>query len=575
MVRQPMPGVVYASSSDITRYVRAGALGNETLAAAFSASFEKHAAQPAIAGPDGRMTYGELDERTDRLAAALLGLGLQPLDRALFQMANSPELLIATVACLKAGIIPVCTLAAHREQEIGQLGRHAEARVWFVQGDDEKFDLPGFAERLRPAIPSMAHVIVARGAPRAGQLSMEGLIEKDSTPKAGVQAVTESLDPFQAAVFQLSGGTTGVSKIIPRFSNDYLGSMHAVIESARRRAPEVVFSAGPLLHNAGFVCHWGPGLLLGSTIVISRDFTEDGLLDLFLQHRPTWVFLPKPLLVRLIAARKRRGGDLSSVRSCTTLGAGPIIRRELGTRPTNTFGMAEGPIMMTRPDDPDEALADTVGRPLSPLDEVRLVRPDTLEEVGAGEMGELLWRGPYTLRGYYRADERNRESFTRDGFLRTGDLMRRRDVGYVFEGRLKDIVKRAGESISCDEIERVLRDLPGIADVAVVPVPDEVYLEKACACLVLQPGAAAPTVAGLGQILAGAGLAKFKWPEHVQIYDAFPTTTSGKLSKPLLREQAAARLRGAAHETARRAPHGPAHLEAEGDGRVLPRQAGP
>jgi non-ribosomal peptide synthetase component E (peptide arylation enzyme) len=108
-----------------------------------------------------------------------------------------------------------------------------------------------------------------------------------------------------------------------------------------------------------------------------------------------------------------------------------------------------------------------------------------------------------------------------------------------------------------------------------VPVPDEVYLEKACACLVLQPGAAAPTVASLGQVLAAAGLAKFKWPEHVQVYDAFPTTTSGKLSKPLLREQAAARLKGAAHETERRAPHGPAHLEAEGDGRVLPRQAGP
>jgi non-ribosomal peptide synthetase component E (peptide arylation enzyme) len=383
----------------------------------------------------------------------------------------------------------------------------------------------------------------------------------------------QRLDPFQAAVFQLSGGTMGISKIIPRFSNDYLGSMRAIIAGAQRKSPEVVFSAGPLLHNAGFVCHWGPGLLLGSAIVISRDFSEDGLLELFLRHRPTWVFLPKPLLVRLVVAKNRRGVDLGFMRSCTTMGAGPIIQRETGARPTNTFGMAEGPVMITRPDDALEALVDTVGRPLSPEDEVRIVKPGTLTEVAAGETGELLWRGPYTLRGYYQSDERNRASFTADGFLRSGDLMRCRIIDgrrcYIFEGRLKDIVKRAGESISCEEIERALRDSPGIADIAVVPVPDEVYLEKACACIVLQPGEDAPTVASLGQVLAKSGLAKFKWPEHVQVYDAFPTTRSGKLSKPLLREQAAARLKGAANESPRSASHGPTHLEVEGDGRVL------
>jgi 2,3-dihydroxybenzoate-AMP ligase len=545
-----MPGVLYPPQDDLERYVQAGALGFDTLAGAYIAAFERHADHLALTGPEGNLSYRELDERTDRLAAALLGLGIEPLDRALFQVANSPELVVATIACLKAGVIPICTLATHRELEIGELGRHARARLWFVQGDDEKFDLRGFAERLRPAIASISHVVVARGAPLPGQWSMQALIETESPTRARakIRELVNTFDPFQAAVFQLSGGTTGVSKIIPRFSNDYLGSMRALLAAAERSTPEVVFSAGPLLHNAGFVCHWGPGLLLGSAIAISRDFTEDGLLDAFLRYRPTWAFMPKPLMLRLVAAKKRRGADLSFLRSASALGAGPIIRRETGARPTIFFGMAEGPVMMTRPDDPDEALEDTVGRPLTSCDEIRLVKPGTMEEVRDGETGELVWRGPFTLRGYYKADERNRESFTTDGHLRTGDLMSRRSIDgrtyYVFQDRLKDIVKRAGESISCDEIERALRASPGIADIAVVPVPDAVYLEKACACIVLMPGAEPPSVASLGRILGQAGLAKFKWPEHVQIFDAFPTTASGKLSKPLLKEQAALRIRG-------------------------------
>jgi len=553
-VREPLAGVVYPPREVLERYVKAGGLSLDTLPGAFIAAFEHHAAQLAITGPDGSMTFAELDERSDRLAAALLRLGIQPLDRALFQMANSPELVIATIACLKAGVIPVCTLASHRELEIGQLGRHAEARLWFVQGDDEKFDLPGFAAGLSAEIPSMAEVVVARAAPRPGQRSLEALIasEPAAAARATVRALVKTFDPFQAAVFQLSGGTTGVSKIIPRLSNDYLGQMRAILAAMKRAAPEVVFSGGPMLHNAGFVCHWGPGMLIGSPVVISRDFTEDGLLELFLKYRPTWCFIPKPLLLRLIAATRRRNADLSFIRSIATMGGAPLIRRDLGVRPTSVFGMAEGPVMMTRPDDPLASLEETVGRPVCELDEVRLVKPGTTEPVAEGEMGELTIRGPFTLHGYYKADDKNRESFTPEGFLRSGDLLRCRVVEgrrcYVFEGRIKDIVKRAGETISCDEIERALRDSPGIADIAVVPVPDEVYMERACACVVLQPGAEAPTVRKFGEILSQKGLAKFKWPEHVQVFDAFPMTKSGKLSKPLLREAATQRIRAAIPE---------------------------
>ena len=546
--RFAMPGVVYPPREALERYVQAGELPVATLVGAYLDAFERFADQLAIIGPEATLTYRQLDERTDRLAAALMTLGAKPLDRAIFQMANSTELLVATIACLKAGVIPVCTLATHRELEIGSLGRHAEATLWFVDGDDEKFDLRAFAQTHRAAIPSIAHVIVARGAPLAGQIAMSALIEAQSAApaRAQVRECVAGLDPFQPAVFQLSGGTTGVSKIIPRFSNDYLCNMRRIIAATERSQPEVVFSGGPHLHNAGFVCHWGPGLLIGSAILVTRDYTEDGLLDAFLTYRPTWGFIPKPLLLRLVAGKNRRGADLSFMRIVATMGGAPTIRKEIGARPMSVFGMAEGPVMVTTWADTIEALDETVGRPISTLDEIRLVKPETMEDVPEGEMGELIVRGPYTLHGYYKADEKNRESFTPDGYLRTGDLLLRKQVGgnlcYQFQGRIKDIVKRAGETISCEEIERVVRHVPGVADCAVVPVSDPVYIERACACLILHPGAGAPSIASLGEHLARAGLAKFKWPEHVQIFESFPLTKSGKLSKPLLREQATERI---------------------------------
>jgi non-ribosomal peptide synthetase component E (peptide arylation enzyme) len=139
-VREPMPGVVYAPAHELREYVDAGLLTQETMGDAFRSSCKLHAYRMALVSAEVQYTYAQLDEATDRLGAAYLALGLKPLDRVVFQIANCPELIICFYACLKAGLIPICTLAAHREQEIGYLGNHAAARMHFVQGDDPKFD---------------------------------------------------------------------------------------------------------------------------------------------------------------------------------------------------------------------------------------------------------------------------------------------------------------------------------------------------------------------------------------------------------------------------------------------------
>jgi 2,3-dihydroxybenzoate-AMP ligase len=202
------------------------------------------------------------------------------------------------------------------------------------------------------------------------------------------------------------------------------------------------------------------------------------------------------------------------------------------------FGMSEGMLFFVRRDDPEEVRLETCGRPISPDDEVRLV-DDEGREVAPGAVGELTCRGPYTLRGYYGVPEYNARQFTRDGFYCTGDLMRRHPSGnYVVEGRKKDLINRGGEKISAEEIENLILAHPAVQNVACVPVPDPNLGEKMCACVVLKKNKKLE----LGQLvdfLKTREIAKFKLPERLEVFDEFPVSTFGKVSKKSLAEQVA------------------------------------
>jgi 2,3-dihydroxybenzoate-AMP ligase len=204
------------------------------------------------------------------------------------------------------------------------------------------------------------------------------------------------------------------------------------------------------------------------------------------------------------------------------------------------FGMAEGMFMLTPSSATEAVRHHTVGAPISPGDEVRILAPAGEDEVEDGEIGELAARGPYTIRGYYRAEEHNRNTFTSDGFYRTGDLARRHagteGVFYSIEGRIKDVINRGVEKIHAEEVEELIVQHVSVTTAALVAMPDPVLGEKACAYLELEPGAEPLTVATLGEHLLGLGLAKYKLPERVVIVSSLPLTNVGKVSKKGLRE---------------------------------------
>ncbi|MBX9359658.1 (2,3-dihydroxybenzoyl)adenylate synthase [Streptomyces sp. WAC04114] len=499
---------------------------------------QRAAATPeAIAVVDGdrRWTYRDLDERADRLAAGLHGLGLAPGDRVLVHLPNIAEFLELSFALFRLGAVPVMALPAHREAEIGHLLALSEAVAYVIPDTHLGFDHRPLARAVGEKAPALRHVLVA-GDPQ------------EFTALASLSAEPRPLpepDPSDVALLLLSGGTTGAPKLIPRTHDDYLYNAAAGAAVTGLTSGTRYLAALPVAHNFPLAC---PGLLgtlhAGGTVVMCPHPSPDTAFALIARERVTVTALVPSLALLWLEAAEWADDDLGSLELLQVGGsrlkaeAARRIGPELGCRLQQVFGMAEGLLCYTRLDDPDGLVLDTQGRPLSEDDELRIVDTDD-HEVPDGEVGELLVRGPYTLRGYYRADDHNARAFTEDGFYRSGDLVRRLPSGHlVVEGRIKDVINRGGEKVPVEEVENHLLAHPAVLDVALVGLPDTRLGERSCACVV--PRGTPPSRADLIAHLTGRGLAAFKLPDDVRALASFPRTALGKVDKAALIRQVSA-----------------------------------
>ncbi|WP_372603807.1 AMP-binding protein [Actibacterium sp.] len=543
-LQNPIPGVVYPSTEDTDRYQALRIFSDETMDEAFRAIAARFPDRLALADLTDSYTFAQLDARTDLIAAGLLRSGLRPLDRVIFQLVNVPELVVVLLASLKAGLIPVCTLAAHRMAEIGYLAKLSGARAHVIHGDGQRFDFRPFAQEVRSCVSSMELTVVATGQNDGaeGAVTLEDLADGITPEDARETLAAIPRDARQVAMFQLSGGTSGTPKIIPRFHNEYLYQCRQVARFQGLDQTTVAFSHAPMMHNAPIVCYWGSVLWSGGCVVCCREMTSEAISATLEQHRPNWLAIPLPLLVKmekegLLDRRHFAGARISAP------GNARRIRDITGALAVPLYGMTEGIISYVHEGDPEDVWANMVGRPISPHDEFRVIDPNTGETLPDGRIGEFVFRGPSSIRGYFDAPERTAEVLTEDGFVRSGDLLSIHTINGTrflrFEGRVKDVVSRGGEKINCQEIERYLVTHPAISAVAIVPMPDPDYGERSCAFVIPAVGAVAPNVPEVGAYLEGLGVAKYKWPEHIEVVAGFPLTSSGKMSKPLLREMAA------------------------------------
>jgi 2,3-dihydroxybenzoate-AMP ligase len=529
------------------RYRAKGYWQDRTLAQEFDAVFRKFASRTALIDGARRYTYADVDRLSANLALNLLELGLKPLDRVLPVLPNIAEFVILYFALQKIGCIPIAALVTHRYAEMSQFTKLAQARCCVYPEQVGDFRFAPVVQRIQHENECMQlRLVLGKAGP--GEHSLLDLIERPAKQDRSALAALD-IAPTDPCIFQLSGGTTGIPKLIPRTNNDYAYNSKVAAQVCELTQDSVLLLVLPIAHNLPLACPGIQGYFFsGGTVVLHANTRAEEIFALIEKHGVTHLKVVPALLIRLINDLSIVKYRIDSVRLIQSGGQRMQPEVRLRTRELfrnafvqENFGMSEGLLMFVRAADPEVVKMETCGRPVCADDEVKLI-DDEGREVPEGEVGELACRGPYTLRGYFGVPEYNARQFTPDGFYRSGDLMRRHASGnYVVEGRKKDLINRGGEKISAEEVENLILMHAAVVNVACVPMPDPMLGEKMCAFVILKPGRQL-TLAALVEFLKAQEIARFKMPERLEIVSDLPVSTFGKVSKKALAERIAAKL---------------------------------
>ncbi|MCK9921039.1 AMP-binding protein [Frankia sp. AgPm24] len=544
-------------------YRTRGIWAGRTLGEVLSDAAVRHGEATLLVHGERRVSYAELDAWADRFATGFAAHGVSRGDRVVVQLPNCPDFVAVVFGLFRIGAVPVFSLVAHRATELTHLVRLSGATRYVLPATHRGFDHLALARQIHTDTDTLRTMFVltpdtcgAAGtadAPegfvslalveRAGAASLRPVPAAD-TPTA-VTGTGAGPGPSDVAFFLLSGGTTALPKMIPRTHDDYVYQSTQAARVCGLTPADVYLAALPIEFNFAFGCPGVVGTLLcGGTVVLADSPNPLECLPLVERHGVTVTALVPSVVALWLDAADWSGADLTSLRLVQVGGA--RMTREFTSRIgpglggsvlQQVFGMAEGLLTFTRPDDPVETILTTQGRPVSAEDELRIAGPDGAP-LPADEIGELLTRGPYTLRGYYRVPDYNQRVFTPDGFFRTGDLARLTEAGdLVIEGRIKEMIIRGGDKISAGEVEDHLLAHPGVRAAAVTGVPDEFLGERICAHLVVD--GPPPSLSELKQAMHARGVADYKLPDAVRFVDEFPLTPLGKIDKLALAEQAA------------------------------------
>lgn len=508
---------------------------------------ENVAAQPereALVDGEVRLTYRRMWDRSSSIAQYLLDLSIEPGDRIVVQLPTGWEFVALTLACFRIGVVPVMALPAHRRHEMTHLAEISGAVALVVPDRDRDTDLRETAHQVAADVPSVRSILVLGelSAGAAHQVREYRLLDALDTV-AVFDPTTYEPAGGDVACLLISGGTTGLPKLIVRTHDDYAYNVRACNEVSRFDSETVYLGALPASHNFPLACPGILGALFagGRAVMLSSPAAERALRTI--EAEGVTVAAAVPAVAQAWIEYQREHRILTGASFAVLQVGGSRMPDELaarvepvlGARLQQVFGMAEGLINMTRLDDDPDVVTCTQGRPVSPGDEVAVV-DEHGRPVADGTPGALLTRGPYTPRGYFRAPEHNSRAFTPDGWYASGDIViRRPDGNLVVAGRDKDMINRGGEKISAEEVEDFAYRIDGVEMAAAVAVPDPRLGERVCLCLTVAEGHRV-ALEDVVAVMDAAGAARFKRPERLEVLDAMPLTKVGKIDKKALRE---------------------------------------
>ncbi len=497
----------------------------------------------AADGTEERYSYAELRRRVDEMAFSLLRTGFVPGDRVLLQLPNWPEFVVAYFALQKAGLVMVLLTVNHTAREVAHLARLTQPAGWIVPGRYRTTDYAPLIDQVRQDVPTMDKVIVVGDPVPAGCLSFAAL-QQSVVDAEEVRVVLEAARPDPAAVCQIlpSGGTTGLPKGAPRTHNDYICNIEYKSKAWDLNVTDRVLVGTTVGHNLALLVCVSAAVFHGAGMVVLDSTRPEDFCRVVQDEGVTATGLVPTLMSRIAAFDRLADYDLSTLRKVYVGAANSppglvrAVESGLGVRYTNAFGMVEGPCSQSRPDDPEEIVCNTIGRPICPYDE--LVTLDAAgAKTGPGVEGELAARGPGVFTGYFDNPAANQQAFTPDGYFRTGDLAVIDERGVIrITGRLKDIIIRGGENIAARDVEDLISAHPGVEYVAVVGLPDPDLGEAVCAVIKPRAGSVVDRASIVLFLEAGDAPRKFI-PAWIEIVEAIPLTAAGKADKKVLRQQ--------------------------------------
>jgi 2,3-dihydroxybenzoate-AMP ligase/mycobactin salicyl-AMP ligase len=526
-----------------------------TLGEMLDRSCDLYSHKEALVAGEVRLTYQQLREKTDRAALAFLELGMTKLDRVLLQIPNWAEFVYAYYGLHKIGAIPVMCIPRFSQREMEHFCEVTEAKAWVVPQRYEKIDyLPMIkAFKAHPFFLKYILVIESSGQKEEslpeGTLSFNGLLEKVDLkryPKDTFQSFRP--DPDEICHLMPTGGSTGLPKLVPRTHNDFFCNFDYRAKAWERSPHDITLIATPITHNMAIEVSMNPTFLNGGKVVMIPSTHPKEILRAIEKERVTTMILVVAQLQQIVDYPDLNQYDLSSLQ--VIAGAGSHVPAELikkiyeklGCKFYNVFGMSEGPCTQTRYDDPDDVIFHTVGWPVCPYDEFKVIDSNN-SELPPGEEGELVARGPCIFRGYYKAEAENQSAFTPDGFFRTGDIAKFDPEGrLIITGRKKDIIIRGGENISAKEVEELISAHPKVVQVAAVGMPDPILGERVCA-FIKPKNEVTISFKEIISFLKEKKTSVLYLPERIEIVDEIPLTNVGKVDKKRLREEIKEKLK--------------------------------
>jgi long-chain acyl-CoA synthetase len=483
---------------------------------------------------DQALTFREIDGLSNSLAHALLELQVKKGDRIALFMTNRPEYLISFEAASKIGAVITPVNPAYHEHEVEYQLNDSEARVLIVHEDRH----PVFAA-IRDRTPSVKHVLVVGSSTPDETLSWYDAVR--SHPATPAPEVDLDLDEDLIAL-PYSSGTTGLPKGV-MLTHRNLVSNHTQCTSASRMTErDTLLIFLPFYHIYGTML-MGAGIASGATQVIMEKFDLLPALSLTERYKVTLFYAVPPVLLALTHSADLKKYDLASVRYIMS-GAAPLppeiarrVQELTGITVLQGYGLTEAsPLTHLNPvDSPDLIQLESVGLPVSDQEERIVDADDPSVEIGTDGLGELIIRGPHVMKGYWKAPEETANSI-RNGWLHTGDIVRRDGRGYMYiVDRKKEMIKYKGFGVAPAELEALLHEHPAVADVAVVPKKDAEAGEIPRAFVVLRPGKKAnesELMRFVEERVAG-----YKKIRAVEFVDEIPKTPSGKILRRVLKER--------------------------------------